>query len=613
MNNLPEQRLLITFRYAKPLLTAIFLIFVVIAKSQHNNTRVSSMTTFSKLYGYIKYFHPSDECSSINWDKFAVYGAEQVAKCKDQSELLITLNKLFIPIAPTIQIVKTSEQLNFDTTLIIPPNLKLFKVMTWQHLGLGFESKVPSSRNPFKSERLNSGKNDKPLFEKHALPGDLISENIGFGLTCTFPLALYGNEDHTYPKANNKALSELKLELNAEWLDSSSEPRLYTHIGAIIKCWNILRHFYPYQETREIPWEENLEMAISEALEVKDAYGFLRLLRKMTASLNDGHLGINSNLHLDMESHYPPIKWEWIEGKLMITDIFDPQFANIKYHIVEEIEGKHPNAFFKEKEMYISAGNEGSKQNKIEKYYALFGRQNSELNLLLSDAEGNEKSIALKRSLKNLSYIKNVNKINEDGIRKLERSFYYINLMNVEMSDIRKMLRKLKNADGIIFDVRGKPTGESYEVIQYLLPHPDTSKNWMQIPQIIYPNHQKLQGYQSNGWSLTNLKPHIKNKIVFLTDANAVSFAESILSFIKHYRLGTIMGQTTAAANGDVNYFSLPGKYQFVMTGMLVKQHNGDRFIGVEPDIPLEKTIDGIRNGKDDFLVKALQFLRRKN
>lgn len=38
------------------------------------NRKVQNLRAFSKLYGYTRYFHPSDEAASINWDKFIYYG-----------------------------------------------------------------------------------------------------------------------------------------------------------------------------------------------------------------------------------------------------------------------------------------------------------------------------------------------------------------------------------------------------------------------------------------------------------------------------------------------------------------------------------------------------------
>ena len=35
--------------------------------------KVKNQKTFAKAYGYVKYFHPSDEASEIDWAKFSAH------------------------------------------------------------------------------------------------------------------------------------------------------------------------------------------------------------------------------------------------------------------------------------------------------------------------------------------------------------------------------------------------------------------------------------------------------------------------------------------------------------------------------------------------------------
>lgn len=71
---------------------------------------IENLRAFAKLYGYVKYFHPSDEASAIDWERFAVYGSENVMHAESQEDLKQKLSVLFRPIAPTVQIYSTSDQ-----------------------------------------------------------------------------------------------------------------------------------------------------------------------------------------------------------------------------------------------------------------------------------------------------------------------------------------------------------------------------------------------------------------------------------------------------------------------------------------------------------------------
>jgi hypothetical protein len=39
---------------------------------------VENLRAFAKLYGYVRYFHPSDAAVNTEWDKFAIHGVRQV-------------------------------------------------------------------------------------------------------------------------------------------------------------------------------------------------------------------------------------------------------------------------------------------------------------------------------------------------------------------------------------------------------------------------------------------------------------------------------------------------------------------------------------------------------
>jgi C-terminal processing protease CtpA/Prc len=152
----------------------------------------------------------------------------------------------------------------------------------------------------------------------------------------------------------------------------------------------------------------------------------------------------------------------------------------------------------------------------------------------------------------------------------------------------------------------------NYQIIRHLLTRRDTSDQWLQIPKTIYPDQKNMVGYQKLGWHLTPDTPHVRGNVVFITDARAISNAESVISFIKHYDFGEIIGQPTAGTNGGVNMTALPGGYKFGWTGTKVVKHNGSRHFmtGIQPTIPVERTIQGVREGKDEFLEKAIEVLR---
>src|SRR5688572_19801707 len=87
-----------------PLLAALFLVPPSYAQTRQ---QTDNLYTFARLYGYVRYFHPGDGNVLTEWDKLAIYGAQQVAKADNERELQLVLEKLFKPIAPGLRIYPT--------------------------------------------------------------------------------------------------------------------------------------------------------------------------------------------------------------------------------------------------------------------------------------------------------------------------------------------------------------------------------------------------------------------------------------------------------------------------------------------------------------------------
>jgi C-terminal processing protease CtpA/Prc len=160
--------------------------------------------------------------------------------------------------------------------------------------------------------------------------------------------------------------------------------------------------------------------------------------------------------------------------------------------------------------------------------------------------------------------------------------------------------------------MRGYPQSGNHEILTHLTDGSLRSAQWM-VRLTIYPDGAKRVGYDTSGrWSLTARSPTFRGKVVFLIDAGAISYGESLMGIVEHYRLGEIIGQPTAGTNGNVNPFTVPGGYRINWTGMRVLKHHGSRhhLVGILPTVPVERTLSAVREGRDELLEKALTLFR---
>jgi len=446
------------------------------------------------------------------------------------------------------------------------------------------------------------------LFESYPKPGEYINKTIGNKLKCMVPIALFGTDDYTYPRLNKKAYGDLLKTMTQEIPSVLSGNNHYVRLGNLIITWNIFQHFYPYFDEVKTDWDTSLKEALADCYNNKNEVDFLQTLRKFTAQLHDGHVGVNLEGNTSL-SYFLPIQWEWIEKNLIITNNFDPELNIVKGDKVVAIDGLTPTVYFNSVEQYISAATRGWMDYKALQY-SLRGVNGSSVTLKLEDVNGAIKTVVLKRTLLFDEHRQLTPYNNKPKFEKLKNGYYYLNLDLITMTEIRSLVPKLAASKGLICDLRGYPNS-NHLLVAYLLSEKDTSKSWMRVPQIIYPDFENLVGFKHLGWEIEPAEPHIDCKVVFITDGRAMSYAESFMSFIEHYGLATIVGQPTAGTNGNVNPFVLPGGYKIYWTGMKVVKHDGSQHhgIGILPDVMVNKTIKGIREDRDEFLEKAIEIM----
>ena len=195
---------------------------------------------------------------------------------------------------------------------------------------------------------------------------------------------------------------------------------------------------------------------------------------------------------------------------------------------------------------------------------------------------------------------------------ELSSGTWYVDLTRAQWAAIVPVLPQLAQARGVVFDVRGYPTDAGFGIIPHLLAEKEDDL-WMHIDQLSGP-FQQVYDTQHVGWHRKPVSPRVGGTVVFLTDGRAISYAESVMGYVKDRKLGLIIGSPTAGANGNVTSFDVPSGSTISLTGMRVTRHDGrsqHHLIGVLPDVPLTPTIAGVRAGRDELLERAIAHIQR--
>ena len=170
-------------------------------------------------------------------------------------------------------------------------------------------------------------------------------------------------------------------------------------------------------------------------------------------------------------------------------------------------------------------------------------------------------------------------------------------------------LDELMKANGLIIDLREYPLDHEVSFFSYFSNTTIVTPSWY-VPNTIYPDRDKFKFSFTN----RNIAPNqifLKCKKIFVFDGGTISLGEEFASLVKYNKLGITIGQPTAGTNGEIIKYNLPGNVSVVFTGMKVLNADSSQHYirGVQPDIFVNKTIKGVKEGKDEQIDKAIELL----
>jgi len=559
-------------------------------------TKDERLQNFSSLISQHKV-----EINSMDWRKYEIntkigYDSEYLVfggAVKNNVSVLTDDFSLFVKEGDRWEVLD-SFNMDFEQGLI-NTNINDWQVTENGHKIELSENEIHSGRFALRADY--TGK----LFEEYPDFGEVINEPIGNNLYCIIPLALYSIDNETYPKSDIKSLNKLKKELAG--INISSDFNMHTNLACVVISWNVFQHFYPYFDVVKTNWEHVLSEIIEKTYSDKDNKDFIKTLSKMVAKLKDGHGYVYGE-----RMYHLPVRTALVEDEIVITASDDPQLR--AGDIIKKVNGVDAKKVLENTKKYIS----GSPQLKRCRALNIFGSnyESGSTNLMLErDGEKILCDIQNKRNIKSIFYNPiNNNPYQYDDIRELESGVYYVNLSKCNPKNFEDKIENLANAKSVIYDYRWGVKLSLLEVIPHLIKTPVNSA-WWNVPQIIYPDRKGMEFSESN-WSLNPQKPYFYSKSIMITAPNVVSSGETELGIIKHYHLGVTVGDTTAGCNGNVNFINLPNGFQIMWTGMKVLNHDKTphHLIGYQPDYPVQRTLLGIKKGKDEFLEKAIEIAK---
>jgi hypothetical protein len=124
---------------------SLIIAFTSLALPLSAQQEIDNVAAFARLYGVARYFYPSDAAAALDWNRFAVYGVSRVKAARTPAALETTLEELFTPLGPGIEIGTTLPPRR-------PPGNRDAALVAWRYRGAGMSA---SARGPYSAKRTN--------------------------------------------------------------------------------------------------------------------------------------------------------------------------------------------------------------------------------------------------------------------------------------------------------------------------------------------------------------------------------------------------------------------------------------------------------------------------
>lgn len=529
------------------------------------NETIDNLELLGKIWGFLKYHHPEIAKGNYNWDYELFRVLPEYLKAKsnqERDEILISWIKKYGKLA------------NCKKCKSTPNNAKLKPDFSWMN-----ESNLSDSLKTLLQEIYNNRNQ---------------SENYYIRLE---------------PQVENPNFTNENPYTNMPYPDSGFR------LLSLYRYWNMIEYFYPNKHLTDKKWSTILKEYIPTFINAKDELEYELAVLQVIGELDDSHANLwGGRTKIDelRGANDAPFKVEFIGNKLVVTDYFNPEFseqAKLKIgDVITHINGKSINAIVDSLKVYYPSSNKASMLRDISVDLLRSAKSTIHLNYISENQEKAQEVELYPRKNLNMYFWYKVNK-DEKCYKLLDGNIGYVTLANIKDEDISVIKKSLKNTKGIIIDIRNYPsTFVPFKLGSYFVSKPTafvkfTKGNPTNPGEFVFRKGTKVWNFGSK----------YKGKLVVLVNEKTQSQAEYTAMAFRAVKNSTIIGSTTAGADGNVSEILLPGGLRTMISGIGVYYPDGTETqrVGIVPDIVIKPTVDGIKNGKDEVLDKAIEVINQ--
>jgi C-terminal processing protease CtpA/Prc len=532
-----------------------------------NDSKTKDLAVLGRVWGFLKYYHPAIAKGDYNWDYELFRILPKILESKNPADRNAVLSACVESLG-TFE-TGTSEK-------IAAEKIKLNPDLSW------IESKTLGDKL---TNQLNQVKNAKRE-----------NKNYYIGL---------------FPNIGNPQFK------NEEAYKLMSFPDAGFRLLSLYRYWNIIQYYFPNRHLIGENWNDVLEEFIPKftnaASEIEYKIAALALINR----IHDTHANIwgkDETLEKYRGLNSPAIGVTFIEDKAVVTKFWDQTLAEksgLKIgDVIETINNRKVSEIVKERLDLTPASNYPTKLRDIARYLL----QTNENSLTIKYKRGNTaKEIQLECYPKDKLKVNFAEQFNKPipPFKLISNDIAYLYPGSLKQGEIAKIIPEIAKTKGLIIDLRSYPSDFIvFSLGEFLVPKATSfvkfSNGNIANPGLFTLTDEIKIG-KDNG-------DYYKGKVVILINETTQSQAEYTTMAFRTAPRATVIGSTTAGADGNVSQFSLPGGISTMISGLGVYYPDGKETqrVGIVPDIVIKSTIKGIAEGKDEVLEKAVEIINAK-
>jgi hypothetical protein len=529
--------------------------------------KIEDLALLGKIWGFLKYYHPAIANGDYNWDYELFRILPKILLCKTDIER----NELFSKWIQSLGEVEKDVPVNIEESII-----KSKPDLSWITADLNLGEELTKQLL-----LIRDSKRDNKSYYIGFVPG-------------------IGN-----PQFKNE------MPYPAHITDADAGYRLLS----LYRYWNINQYFNPNKHLIDEDWNKVLAEFLPKFINATSESDYKVAVLTLIARIHDTHANIWGNdltLQKLRGTNYAPVVVKFIENKAVVTGFLTTKSGLItgiqKGDIVESVNNKTTDKIVEEQLPITPASNYTTQLRDIAR------------NLLRTNDSVINIAVNRNNSITHLTikcYSPNDINIYENYLKKdtcfkmITPQIAYIypgTIKNIYLSGI---MSEVQNSRGLIIDLRCYPSEFIvFSLGEYLMPDSTSfvkfSNTSIASPGLFtYSQPVKVGKLNDN---------YYKGKVVIIVNEITVSQAEYTTMALRVAPDATVIGSTTAGADGNVSEIILPGGIRTLISGIGVYYPDGKETqrVGIIPDIVVKPTLKGIIEGRDEVLEKAIEIINGK-